>query len=337
MLAIKKLLRNNRLSAADATIDYYFRAALHDLITQHPYPERPIRRLGPYTFACNRRLVIIRYLTQAERDVIKAQNWLHIYYVVDDILPAIAASTDLPADYRRRLDRFAATMMQDILAMGPVILAPSKPILDLFPKHGRELIAPCALALCGSFPPSFWLEAPLRLAFFGTRSHNTSLGLIEEIAERLRERLPGARLTLFFGRHLPASLARLPNIDNRKALPWGEFRQLLSREPFHIGLAPLPDTPFARARSITKLLDHAAAGVAGLYSDAPPFAGAITHGRDGLLLPWDARVWVREIERLEGEREQLVGMARQGVGLARILGSPAQLRAFWLARLGIAV
>ncbi len=327
-----------RLSAAAATADYYFRGALGDLIASEGSPgSRPIRALGPHTYACGRDVVIIRYITRAELARISGTRWRRIFYLVDDLLPAASACSGLPRDYRMRLTRFCATLLPEILALSPVVLAPSRLVLEAFEPHEGELISPCALALASTFDERFWLRAPLRIAFFGTRSHAASLGFIRAIAEDLLQAAPDARLTLFFGRHAPCALRRLPNIDNRAPLAWPAFRAMLRAERFHIGLAPIPDMPFARARACTKLLDHAACGTAGLYSDAPPFTGALSGQRGGMLLRWRVEAWVETIAALDADRRAALDLAKAGVELAARLGDPARLREFWLARLDLSV
>ena len=67
--------------------------------------------------------------------------------------------------------------------------------------------------------------------------------------------------------HLPASLDA-----------YARFLQSL-----HVGLAPLQDTPFNRHRSDIKFVEYAAAQVAALCADAPPYRSTVRHGDNGML------------------------------------------------------
>ncbi len=338
MLDRLRFPRGNRAIGAEATADFYFLGALADLVDPGDGASgRPIRRLGPHIYACGRDLVIIRYITPAERDRISERRWRRVFYLVDDLLPFAAASLDLPPDYRKRLAHFCETALPHILALEPVVLAPSQAILDAFRPLRGERVSPCALALATCFDEDFWRRSPLKLAFFGTRSHAASLDFLRAVAEGLLKTVPAARLTLFFGRHAPRALRRLPNVDNRAPLAWPAFRALLSRERFHLGLAPIPDTPFARARSFTKLLDHAACGATGLYSDAPPFAEVLSGEGGGVLLPWRAGAWVETIAALDADRGRALALAKTGVALAARVGDRARLREFWAGRLDLCV
>ena len=138
------------------------------------------------------------------------------------------------------------------------------------------------------------------------------------------------RCTLFFGKHLPSRLKSLPAIDNREPLAWEQFKQWSAQERYHIVLAPLPETPFNRGRSLTKLMDVASVGAAGLFSARRPFSQALEHNRDGLLLADDPVVWGTEIERLLDNLQATKILAQSAAITAQRLGSRQDLRSFWL-------
>jgi glycosyltransferase involved in cell wall biosynthesis len=283
--------------------------------------------------------VIVRYVDEDESELIEQEEWTKVYYVLDDMLPIAEGCLELPAAYRQRLARFAHHVLPRILALSPIVVAPSPAILDLFPGRPRLRLDPCLLqeaADLSHFDAVKGPRAPLKLAFLGTRSHGAGIDFLASALVDLAGRLPEARTTLFFGKHLPPALRRLGRIDNRQPLDWQEFRRFLAQERFHILLAPLPDTPFNAGRSITKILDAAAVGACGLYSDRRPFRGIVANGENGLLLPDDPSLWVGEIVRLAEDHASARRMAEAGAALARRLGDSQRLRRFWLERLGLA-
>lgn len=97
-----------------------------------------------------------------------------------------------------------------------------------------------------------------------------------------------------------------------------------------MALAPYRDTPFNRARSCNKILDHAAFGAAGLYSARPPLAGYVKDGAEGLLLGDEPQQWINAIEELLAATDVMRNLAGAGAQLAQKLGAPARSRAFWL-------
>jgi len=117
---------------------------------------------------------------------------------------------------------------------------------------------------------------------------------------------------------------------------WGAFQRVLKRERFHLAVAPSLDTPFNRARSINKVLDHAAVGTAGLYSSCSPAAAVVKNGRDGMLLENDPQVWRLELERLITEPDRMRQIAVGGMELSAQIGDPARVRMFWEKRFDLA-
>jgi len=321
------------------SLDYYFLGALHDLVRapDDTWPERPIVRCGPTTFVVNDRLVIIRYLSRKEWIWIRSRRFKQVYYVVDDMLPIAEQCLELPTAYRAKLTRFVREMLPNILALKPTIIAPSEGILALFPNRPTELLNPCCLQIAHDFSHfGSGVARPhqVRLAFLGTRSHASGIEFLTPVLEALRHR-NDILCSLFFGKHLPSSLRMLPFLDNRAPLGWAQFKEFSARERYHIVLAPLPDTPFNRGRSISKLLDAAAIGAAGLFSARAPFGGTITHSKEGLLLADDVGLWRFEIERLISDLDSARALAKNGAIAAQRLGSKQKLRAFWIDRLSM--
>lgn len=321
------------------TADYYLLGSIGDLVSADGIPgrQRSLVQFGQNTWAYGRRLIIVRYATPQEMSSIEAQQWASVHYIIDDLIPAAATSFELPMDYREKLGHFARTILPRILALRPVIVAPSEPILALFPGFERRRLDPCWPALgdlAALARPARWHDR-LDIAFLGTRSHAGTLPLLDRIAARLEQACPQTRLHVFFGRHLPSSLARRAGIVNHAPIAWSDFPAFCQRTKFHIGLAPVQDTPFARARSITKVMDHAAVGAVGIYSDRAPFAGVITPGRDGLLVGDSAEAWAAAILDLASAPRHAADIARAGADLAARLGDPRRARGFWQRELGM--
>lgn len=323
-----------------ATVDYYFLSGLGRQVAL-PGGGGPIVRQGPHTFEANDRLVVIRYATASELALIAGRRWQRVHYVIDDMLPIAGTCPELPDAYRQRLATFAANTLPRILDAGPEIVAPRPETLDLFAGLSRALLDPAYLHVAadhGHFERLATDRQPggSRVAFLGTRSHGAGLAFLGEIVAALERRALPVRLTLFLGKHLPATLRRSAIIDNRAPLDWPAFRRFQQTERFHAMLAPLPDTPFNKGRSISKLLDAAAIGAVGLYSNRAPFAGRVSDGVDGLLLADDPRLWADAIAGLHARPAHAQAIAVAGAALARRLGDPKHVAGFWGGRLGLA-
>ena len=119
-------------------------------------------------------------------------------------------------------------------------------------------------------------------------------------------------------------------------MEWSRYRAFVAENRFHAAIAPALDTDFNRARSISRLHDHAAFGAAGIYSRQPPFAGIVSDGQSGLLLANNPAEWRDALIRLAESREQTQGLAAGGQILSQTLGDMRRVRNFWLRELNFA-
>jgi hypothetical protein len=98
---------------------------------------------------------------------------------------------------------------------------------------------------------------------------------------------------------LPPGLNRIgPPISATRSYP-GFVQWLTTAQPgWHIGLAPLLDTPFNRCKSALKSIDYAALGLAVLASDMAVYRGSLADGTAGQLVGNTAAAWYAGIDRL---------------------------------------
>lgn len=316
------------------TTDLYFREPLKQLISENVLQasRRPIRRLGPYSFFANGRVVIIRYLTRREHRKIQALKPARCYYLVDDDFAAAARDATLPRDYRDRLARFVREQLPAIVSLADTIVAPNRMIHRAYRDKTFLLLNPSYSALCPDFS-HFERAATITILFSGTRSHLADLQAISGVMADICRRHRNVRFTTFMGNHAPENLPQAGNIRHLRAQSWPAYLRILKRERFHIVLAPCRDTPFNRARSINKIHDCGAFGAAGLYSHRPPISGVIADGQDGLLLDDRPESWHDAVEGLVGDIQAARPLAEAGRDLAARLGDRDIVRGFWMKEL----
>ncbi len=176
---------------------------------------------------------------------------------------------------------------------------------------------------------------PFNIIAAGTRAHTRDIGHIARgLAQLLREN-PDIRLTTLLGDDAPQILRDLPNATHLAPLSWPEYCAFAAANRFHAGLAPGLDTRFNRARSQSKIHDHAGFGAAGLYSARPPFKSAVRAERNGLLLADEPSAWLVALRRLASDRALTANLAKGGQELSAKLGSGARVRAFWTGALDL--
>ncbi len=172
--------------------------------------------------------------------------------------------------------------------------------------------------------------SPLVLGYMGTFTHDDDLGMIlpalRQVAQQVDSPLALQVIGAVAGANMWEQLQALPFPISRREPPVVEYPQFLpwftANVHWDIGLAPLVDTPFNRAKSDIKFLDYAAAGVAGVYSDLPVYAESVRQGETGLLAANDTPSWVAALHTLIAQpslRRDLARRAQEYLYEQRIL------------------
>ncbi|MGI9415867.1 MAG: hypothetical protein ACR2PM_19480 [Hyphomicrobiales bacterium] len=314
------------------TTDVYFYHHLRDYISS-PWRgrsgARPVTALSPSVFHCGGRALIARYATRSDLRKLARLKPAQVFYLIDDDIRAALEAPELPNDYRHRLGRFAVEILPAIEDMADCIVTPSPVIASAYDDRPYELLAPGCIDICEDFS-HFDDVSTVRLAFLGTRSHLSDLEFLADVLVDLCARCPGLEVMTYLGRHAPAAMQRMPGIRSEAPLPWQAYkRSVLGRQRFHLAIAPMLDTPFNRARSFNKFLDHAAVGAYGLYSRHAALDAVVSAPEHGLLLGNERDHWAGELERCVLDAGALRDHAMAAAARAGQVGAPQRIRAFW--------
>ena len=182
-------------------------------------------------------------------------------------------------------------------------------------------------------------QRPLTIGYMGTYTHDGDLALVlpalravcARHAGRVQLQLlgvAGQEGTLATLADLPLDILRLtpPQMAYPVFLPW--FTQVLR---WDIGIAPLADTPFNRAKSDLKHLDYAAQGAAGIFSRVTSYRHTVRDGETGLLVPNSIAAWEDGLERLIGDAALRARLATGAADYLRRERSLAVMAPRWTA------
>ncbi len=322
------------------SISLYFADPLSDLIGgQGEHPERPIQRLSRTVFACGDIAIVVRYAEKRDLKVLRSQPFAKIYLLIDDDLEALNEADGLPSDYRKRLIGYRDGPYRRLMDIVTDVVAPSENILRTYHRKRAVRLDPAQCHQAGALGHHdanghHDAKRPFDIVFAATRSHLQDLiHIAPALAEALHAR-PDLRLTTFLNGHAPRPLRHLPNAIHLPMMEWNRYRAFVAENRFHAAIAPALDTPFNRARSISKLHDHAAFGAAGIYSAQQPFDRIVTHNKSGILLANDPAEWRDTLLDLADRRERVHRLAAGGQVLSQTLGDMRRVRNFWLRELG---
>jgi hypothetical protein len=102
----------------------------------------------------------------------------------------------------------------------------------------------------------------------------------------------------------PKLLIGMPGVVlNKGSMSYDKFVKSFYTAGFDIGLAPGIDIPFFHSKTNNKYREFGGCGVAGIYSNFPPYAGSIVHEETGLLTGDSSSEWEAAIERLVFDRD----------------------------------
>lgn len=180
---------------------------------------------------------------------------------------------------------------------------------------------PNVMVLPNCLPPQAYRDGGPRdgprkvVGWAGGASHGRDVHTATPAVRRFLRRFPGWDLMLCGTDFRPSF--RVPD-DRVTYAPWvnmiddlDAYYRLLS--PFSIGICPLLDTRFARAKSFLKALEYSAQGIPVIASDVQPYRELITHGETGFLARTDHQ-WLGYLSELasdEGLRLRMGAAARE--------------------------
>jgi glycosyltransferase involved in cell wall biosynthesis len=124
----------------------------------------------------------------------------------------------------------------------------------------------------------------IRIGHIGDFSHANEMHHLTNGIKTLSEASLSREWEIHFVGYTPPELAEHPRV---RTIPYirgiDPFHEWLSKAAWSIGVAPLRDTPFNRCKTDNKFRTFSAFGIAGIYSDIPPYSDSVVHAHTGLL------------------------------------------------------
>lgn len=114
---------------------------------------------------------------------------------------------------------------------------------------------------------------------------------------------------------------------------YDRFFQKFARARFAIGLAPLRNEPFYRAKSDNKFREYAACRIAGVYSDIDVYSACVVHEQTGLLVSNTPGAWFDAVARLIEDRALRERIRTQALAYARERYSLEKVQRLWIEQI----
>lgn len=200
-----------------------------------------------------------------------------------------------------------------MIRLADLVTAPSRKLVEIYREYGAmhvDLIENYVRDESALVPPSTRDGARIVVGWLGGKEHHVD-------AERLpiRAALQSVLdandeveiVTIGVGLGL-----RSPRYRHLRAVSFHELDAVLAQ--LHLGLAPIADLPFNRARSSVKLKEYAVVGVPWLASAIGPYA-ELGEKQGGVLVPDDQ--WHDQIERVVTDERRRRKLAKRALKWGR--------------------
>lgn len=260
-------------------------------------------------------VVFVRYVPPAWAKLVEAvRSRLHalVFFMDDDVLDA-AASAGMPWRYRFKLVRLAAWRSGWLRRQGAELWVSTPYLQQKYAGWHPRLVLPSPVA-----SP----ENLCRVFYHGSASHDAEIRWLRPVMEEVLRREERLVFEIIGGRDVYCLYRGLPRVNVVHPMKWPAYQAFLSRPGRHIGLAPLLDLPFNRARSYTKFFDFTRCGAVGIYSPDGACAEVVSHEADGLIVALEHEAWVTAIlglARDEPSRQSMLHKAEvKSAGLSNL-------------------
>jgi len=295
-----------------------------------------MRQLAANCFAAGDWRVLVRRDTPAVMRA--ALDWPgRLAYVLDDDLGAAQGASGLPDAYRQRLSTFAQDWARPLLERADTVLVASDALKQIVRTRAmvRRIDPVWAEGLADQAHFATLAGGGLlRMVHLGSASHAGALAAIAPLVADALDRHPQSHFTYFSPRAVHRALETHPRARRMEPMRWCEYRRWLVRQRFHLALYPLMPCRFDRARSASKLVEHAIVGAVGVYPQ--DWAPAALLSQAAFAAPPDPADWAGILEHAMTQAELLPVMAQECANHLAARDFRATQQYLWRDVLGIA-
>ena len=137
-------------------------------------------------------------------------------------------------------------------------------------------------------------QGAVRIALTGTPTHRADMAVVDKALEKVIRKY-GRKVQLVFMGDTPEHWRKHPAVTSVEFVKdYLLYARTLPKFEFDIALVPLLDNPFNRCKSHIKWLEYSVAGIAGVFSDLPPYA-EIKNGVTGIKVANTTDAWFEAI------------------------------------------
>ena len=236
----------------------------------------------------NALVVFVRYISPDWLKLIsKHRSKLRglIFFMDDDVLDS-SASAGMSLRYRLKLARLSARHKMWLQKNKAELWVSTPYLQQKYIQWQPQLVLPSprvdSIDVC-------------RIFYHGSASHEAEILWLKPVIEQVLQRDDRITFEIIGGSNVYRRYRGLPRTTVVHPMKWPAYQTFLLMSGRHIGLVPLLDSPFNRARSYTKFFDITCCGAVGIYSTESACVEVVNHGVDGVVVAQEQEAWVEAI------------------------------------------
>lgn len=138
----------------------------------------------------------------------------------------------------------------------------------------------------------------IKIFYHGTSSHKEEIKWIHHLVKEVLSNNRSIIFEFIGNEKVNKIFKSLERVIVVHPMRWYLYKKFLLSQKRHIGIVPLIDNKFNRARSYTKFFEIVSCGAVGIYSKESCYNKIVSHEKDGILISNDKSHWVEFILKL---------------------------------------
>ncbi|MBA4696384.1 MAG: glycosyltransferase [Legionella sp.] len=143
----------------------------------------------------------------------------------------------------------------------------------------------------------------IKILYIGTIYRERDFEVVVPALKKILTEYPD-KVIMYFKGFVPSELKSLQNIIYDEQFK--DYEVCIKEQyifNYDIGIAPLDNTTFNRAKTNLKYREYGACRIAGIYSDVPPYTDSVISGTNGLLVSHNTQDWYHGLKTLINNAE----------------------------------
>lgn len=254
-------------------------------------------------------------------------NRLPYVYDIDDNLYEVPANI-ADGEYYRSPER--AALLTRYLRSADLVRVYSAALLEsIRPLNERTLQVAAVLDWRLIRSPGAPRDDKVKIVYTTSRHDDHLFSIFTPALKQVMQDYAGRVEAHFLG-FIPPEFRGRPGVHHQRYdSNYERYMRRFSSAGYDIGLAPMLDDPFHRAKTNNKFREYSASGIAGVYSNVPLYSSWVEDGQTGLLVENQADAWYAALAKLIEDADLRQRISCQAQERVRQLYSEERFEQVW--------